>query len=214
MAHAQFIGGQWVEIGGPFTDANGVQHAANLVDLWSAEELADIGVALITDDLVTPPSNLRITGTELADVAGVPTRRYVTAPYDLADRKVHERRLLQAIYDAKRQRYPVTLGGNAEFLQLRDGTQDIRNWQVLQRRAEKQVALGNGDDLAALPIRVESNAQYQLSYAQIAALLEGMEDWGAGLMAVSWVKGDALQGAATHDALNEVMANINTGWPA
>lgn len=89
MSYAIKIDGIWSEIAGSFVattivndEPDAVQFPANWPDLVSAEERATIGVV----EIVEPgpqPLDVRVTGTAIEDVAGAPTRVWVTQPHDL-----------------------------------------------------------------------------------------------------------------------------------
>ena len=61
--------------GSPFTDANEIQHPANVLDIWPIEELASIGVLPINDDPI--PDGKIATGSEL-EIAGNSVIRHWT----------------------------------------------------------------------------------------------------------------------------------------
>lgn len=160
-------------------------HFAYCLDLWSDAELAAEGIVRSADP---PPS--------IADVAN------------------QKRRQLQAIYDGKRQRFAYTLDGTPEYLQLRDNTNDSRNWLILQRRADKAIAAGQGAATCPMKVRVESNAEYSLTFQEISDMLEAMENGGMQLMGASWAHKNAIDAAeAAQDRAALVAMDFATGWP-
>lgn len=87
MAYAFRAGGLWQEIAGAFVLGEGddaITYPEGWTQLASPEELAAIGVVSIIEPPAPAPGVL-VTGSELVDVAGVPTRQLSTAPMDLAD---------------------------------------------------------------------------------------------------------------------------------
>lgn len=159
-------------------------HLSYCLNLWSDAELAAEGIVRSEDP---PPS--------IAAVAN------------------QKRQQLQATYDSKRQRFPYTFGGVTEHLQLRDNTNDARNWMILQRRADKAMAAGLGAVTCPMDVRVESNAEYSLTFQAISDMLEAMENWGIFLMGVSWTYKNAIDAAeAAEDRATLEAMDFAVGW--
>lgn len=106
---------------------------------------------------------------------------------------------------------PWEFGGQAETLQMRDT--DRTNWMVLQREAEKQIALGNGPEPCALPVRTTSNTQYAVTNDEALAITEHLTGWGLPALASLWAKKDAL--AASRSAPDVAAIDASpAGWPS
>lgn len=167
---------------GPFEDAEGTNHPATVLDLWSDEELAVIGVARI------PPP-----------------------PPTLNDLKGHRLLELRGIYNTRMAGgFPAPSLGVGETLQLRNDT-DRTNWLTLMIRTKDRIGEGQGGVVSPLAIRTTANNEYALTYSQIETLMDGMLDWAAATMAVSWAKKDQIESAADEAALAAI--DLNTGWP-
>jgi hypothetical protein len=119
------------------------------------------------------------------------------------------RRVLER-YDTARQRFPLVLDGKAEHLQLRDNSNDYRNWATLQRRAQRQVDIGNGAAVSPIPITVESNAEYARTYQQIVDTLEAMENWGMLVLRRSQLLKRAIERAPNKAALTAI--DVESAW--
>jgi hypothetical protein len=101
MPHALIHGETVRELapGRPFVDGEGVQHPAEALTLWSAEELEAIGVYAF-DELSAPDGEIIVSrGVAIED--GLPVRTLVTedapeptAPAEVAMHKVHKAALL------------------------------------------------------------------------------------------------------------------------
>ncbi|MGI6245181.1 MAG: hypothetical protein ACOYJQ_05375 [Pseudochelatococcus sp.] len=118
MTHAIIRDGAPVELhpGKPFADSAGVQHPAGVLRLWSAAELAAIGVCPIVETPV--PAGHRATGSALHRDAqtGAVTRVYETEPLppaDLAALKAALKAGIDAQAEAGRQRYITPGAGQA-----------------------------------------------------------------------------------------------------
>lgn len=83
MAFARKIEGEWVEIFGGFTDAEGVQHPLGWCDSASPEQLAAVGAAEI-EEPGPAPSEVQVIGMALSGTTS-PVRVWTTVPFDLAD---------------------------------------------------------------------------------------------------------------------------------
>lgn len=101
MPHALIHGDSVRELapGRPFTDAAGVQHPAEALTLWSAEERAAIGVYPF--DEIAPLDGQVIVSRGVVIEDGLPVRTLVTenapaptAPAEVAMHKVHKAALL------------------------------------------------------------------------------------------------------------------------
>lgn len=85
--------------GAPFTDANGVQHPAEALTLWSDDELAAVGVYAF-DELSQPEGQVIVSrGVAIEDGRPVRTMETAdapapTAPAEVAMHKVHKAALL------------------------------------------------------------------------------------------------------------------------
>lgn len=129
-----------------------------------------------------------------------------------ADHKTAKRAEIVAAYDALiAAGYPwAAPGGASETLQAREN--DLSNWLGLKDSCNEAIAAGLGDDPCPLPIRCTSNASYNLSFSETAAVMRDLRTWLSQALAVLWAKKDACRDATTQAELDAI--NPATGWPA
>ena len=87
MPFAQWIDDAWCEVAGDFLDISGddpVQRSLAWIAAVNPAERAAAGLIEIVEP-GTRPTEVEVTGQELVDDAGVPTRVWTSAPYPLAD---------------------------------------------------------------------------------------------------------------------------------
>lgn len=106
--------------------------------------------------------------------------------------------------------FPVTLGGNAETLQVARDV-DRTNWLVLQSRALRQIAAGNGDTPQTTFVQTTANRRYFMSYAEQLDLLDAMEAWSLAAWQNWNALKDAARAAASDDELRAI--DVNAGYP-
>src|SRR5215217_3228911 len=121
----------------------------------------------------------------------------VTATHTIHNRTLAERR--PALKD-KVKAFGATLlnaGYHHDFgsaigeqvLQLRDGTDDARNWLASQGAYTAAVMLGQGA-VEEAKIRTEANETITMSYQDGLAVLLTMQAWASSLFQTSWAKQD------------------------
>lgn len=117
MAHAIMRDGAAVEITGAFTDADGMQHPAAVLSLWTPQQLKALGVYAIVETNV--PAGRRSTGWSLhfdAD-AGTVTRVHATVPVDLDAVKAALKTAIDQQAEVERQRYITRSAGRGTAYQ-------------------------------------------------------------------------------------------------
>lgn len=78
MSYARKLDNAWVEIQGEFVTQDGTQYPANWIELSGDADKQAAGVAAIKES--EPPKDTVVLESTLADVKGVPTRKYKTRP--------------------------------------------------------------------------------------------------------------------------------------
>lgn len=132
-------------------------------------------------------------------------------PVPFTDHKSAKRAEIVAAYDAViAAGYPwVAPGGASETLQVREN--DLSNWLGLKDSCNEAIAAGKGADPCPLPIRCTSNASYNLTFSETAAVMRDLRTWLSQALAVLWAKKDACRDATTQAELDAI--NPATGWP-
>ncbi|MCZ4273235.1 hypothetical protein [Maritalea porphyrae] len=103
---------------------------------------------------------------------------------------------------------------NFQVLQLRAPTaqnDDEKNWSSALGAYTAAVVAGQGEVMGAT-IRVESNAEIVLSFADGMGLLMSMFAWAANNYKTTWQKKDAINAASTEAELDALIADIPNGW--
>ena len=104
--------------------------------------------------------------------------------------------------------FPVTLGGNAETLQVARDV-DRTNWLTVQGIALRQIAAGNGDGETF--VQATSNRRYVVTYTEQLAIIDALTAWGL----AAWVNWNALKDAARAATTNAELQAIDPteGYP-
>lgn len=96
-------------------------------------------------------------------------------------------------------------------LQCRD-MQDRTNWLTSAVGYSAAVQAGAGA-VPGATFRTADNETVVITYAEaVSVLLNGMQTWGAAIMARSWVLKDEVEAASDEAELDAI--DINTGWPS
>lgn len=214
MAYALINGGSVSELiqGRPFIDADGVSHPAEaLTGQWSDAERAAIGVkAIVEPDPI--PDGKQLVSSSVVLVGTIPTRQQVLEDIPLADLKAARVVAAEAEYEARiAVGYPVTLGGNAETLQLRPNTEDRTNWLGVLVGAQAASALGNGSADYPTKIRTTSNAGYTITNDAAVALMFQLLGWAGEMFGARSAIKDAIAAATDAEALAAI--DVTAGYP-
>lgn len=155
----------------------------------------------------TPEGEVRFTPEEEAEWDAMEAAQVPT----LDDYKAAKRAEIVAAYNAViAAGYPwVAPGGASETLQVREN--DLSNWLGLKDSCNEAIAAGKGADPCPLPIRCTSNASYNLTFSETAAVMRDLRTWLSQALAVLWAKKDACRDATTQAELDAI--NPATGWP-
>jgi hypothetical protein len=163
MSYAIKSDGVWKEIVGSFSvpmmvndKLDNVSHPANWPDLVSADDRVAAGVA----EIVEPgpqPITARVVGTEVVDVAGVPTRQWVTEPLPLEE--------LSAILLPR-------LDADAEATRLQYITPGAGQGMTYQYKVNEALAWTT-DNSASTPFLTAEAAARGMSVADLVAEVQG-----------------------------------------
>ena len=104
--------------------------------------------------------------------------------------------------------YPFVIEGQNEALEMRP--EDLINWLVFKDSCDDFVAAGIGDQPLPLRMRCKSTNSYSVTANQGRQIIQGMRAYGAQLLAILWVKKDAINAATTPAELDAV--SITDGW--
>lgn len=157
------------------------------------------------------PANAHVTGSTIVDIAGQPTRQWITEPFSLDERKAAKLSLAAATYEEKLAvGYPVTLGGNDETLQCRN-EHDRTNWLGLLIGAQTAVGLGAGASAYPVKIRCTSNAEYSVTNTEAVALMLGLLGWAGTMLAAYWAVKDSIKDAPNGASVDAV--DVSAGYP-
>lgn len=157
------------------------------------------------------PANAHVIGSTIVDIAGQPTREWVTEPFTLDERKAAKLSAAAAAYEEKLAvGFPVTLGGNDETLQCRN-EHDRTNWLGLLMGAQIAVAAGQGASAYPVKIRCTSNAEYQVTNAQAVAHMLGLLGWAGAMLAAYWSVKDSIKDATNSASVDAV--DVTAGYP-
>ena len=216
MAYALRTASDPIELveGDPIVDAADVQHPANILDLWSVADLAEIGVFPIVEPGPVPAGKVETRSTLVDD--GTTITRVLTL-IDVAPATLADLRSAQATAVNDRRDAILTAGYSHDFgapngvklLQTRES--DETNWLTLQNSCIAAVMAGQGAAAGAV-IRTADNVNIALSYADGLQVTLAMSAWGAAVYAASWKLKDAIAAAADPAALAAI--DITAGWPA
>lgn len=148
------------------------QYPSSVLELWSREELEEIGVVWVDPPLPT------------LDV--LRTRALVA---------VNARR--EAVFA---EGFLVTTGALENLhLQLRNAD-DKANWMIVEKRARAAIA-ATLDGTPIIPIRVLENQTVMVTPEYAIEVLTGLETWGGAVMAHSWTLKDAITAASDENDL-------------
>lgn len=176
----------------------------------SAEEREAKGLVLIVEPEEIP-TGVRVLGTELVDIEGVPHRQYLVEAFGFDDARHAKAAAIAAAYaEVIAGGFPHTFSETAETLQVRPN--DLTNWLALKDSCNDAITAGQGADLCPLPIRVTSNVEYALTFAQAADLMRDLRTWVAAVLAVFWAKKDLV--AAAEDLSDLAAIDPAAGWPS
>jgi hypothetical protein len=204
MTHAVLINGVWREIVGPFEDADGTQHAANVPELWSAEELEAIGVKPLVDRTGEPvPGSQRVMGVELVDVEGAPTKILTVEPVDVAGRRGP---LLAKIRDTRWTHEQAGFTGPNGHVRTDDPTQGKVTGAV-------QLFTLN-PALTALDWEVAPGVFATIPRASVEAMGVAIGLHVQACFTRSRQLTEAVLAATTHTQLDTIEAQIEEGWPS
>lgn len=186
----------------------------SLLSMSEAERNA-IGFATVEPEPPTPPGQ-RVVGRTLVKQGGKPVWNIELEPVPLAELKASKRLELQAVYDTKLAvGFPHTFTVNGETfeetLQCRN-EHDRTNWIGLLLKCQMALSMGAGEAPCELPLRVTSNANYQLTYNETFTLMVALLGWAAAMLGASFAHKDAIDGAADAAALAAI--DLEAGWPS
>lgn len=176
------LNGETLPAGLPFT-AGDIHYPANVLDLWTQAELAEIGVTW-----VAPPG---------------PTLDEIKAGRSAAVTAKRE-----AVFAAGFSPASGPLQGHT--LQVRND-QDKINWLTSATSYSAAVAGGHGA-VPGATFRTMANETVVTTFAEGAAIIvRDMAAWGQTIMARSWALKDQIDAAAEAAVLAAI--DIEVGWP-
>lgn len=150
---------------------------------------------------------LEVDGGEVIEVATYEA----LPPVPLDDLKAAKLADLLALYQAKYDLgFAYEFEGVTETLQMRP--QDLVNWLAFKDTCNDGIAAGFGAAPCPQNIRVTSNAEYTVSFAEGAAVMTALKAYGGGLLARQWALKDQIRSAPSAEALADI--DILAGWPA
>lgn len=107
--------------------------------------------------------------------------------------------------------YPVTLGGNAETLQVARDV-DRTNWLTLLGICNEAIVAGAGDlDIDPPGIRTTANNNYILTYADTATMIRNLRAWSLTAWANWGRMKDEARACVHRQDLDAI--NLEQGWP-
>jgi hypothetical protein len=106
--------------------------------------------------------------------------------------------------------YPITLGGNAETLQVARDV-DRTNWLTVYTICQEGIAAGLGDVADTIFIQTTSNAKYFMTFNEAIQIVRDLRAWSL----AAWANWNALKDAARAAETNaELQAiDVNAGYP-
>ena len=115
--HAIIKDGKAEYVHGAFVGTDGFQHPANVLKLWSEEELLAVGVHKIIAD--HPSDDVIVTGSHLEIIDGKVHRVYETTPYDLDVERKNKKAQIDSEAEAERNKYLTPGAGQAMTYQAK-----------------------------------------------------------------------------------------------
>lgn len=109
--------------------------------------------------------------------------------------------------------YPVTLGGNAETLQVARDV-DAINWLTVKSICDEGIAAELGDVPDLIFLQTTSNRRYTMSFNEALTIIKDLRAWGL----ASWANWNRLKDAARDPAVTPTAADLEAldldeGWP-
>jgi len=106
--------------------------------------------------------------------------------------------------------FPVTLGGNAETLQVARDV-DRTNWLTVYDICKEGIAAGEGDTPQTIFLQATSNRRYVMSYNEAATIIRDLRAWSL----AAWQNWNALKDAARAATTNAELQAIDPteGYP-
>lgn len=182
----------------------------------SADQLAFWKIAAIAETPLPMSPAVTVSGSTIADLAGVPTRSWTTTAIALEDLRARQLVAAEVEYNERRQT-PLTwdfgeilardddgIGrgpAGLQTLQMRDSPErnDLVNWLSAQVGAMTLIAAGQAE--AILPLKVTSNFWVQTTAEQVIAVLVA----GAGGQLSALQRGQAM--LARFGAIKKALAD-------
>lgn len=228
--------GAWIEIVGDTLlpgfgeDGAAVLVSPGFVASWNDATRAARAVVAVAETAAPTDPTVTVTGSTVADVAGVPTRAWQTASKLLADLKAERTAAADAWYQTLRHApmswdFAAIAGkddagagtGAAGVQTLQMSDDDQSNWQAVTIAA--QLAVAGGQGAAILPLKTTANVWVQTTNAQVLqvmALGDGVQPGAyarafAMLQRVGAIK-LAIARAASKAAVAAI--DVTAGYPA
>lgn len=174
MTYALVTDESIIPVYGSFADANGTQHPASVLQLWSEEELLAVGVHKIIVD--PPPEDVIVTGSHLEIIDGKVHRVYETTPYDLDVERQNKKAQIDSAAEAERNKYLTPGAGQSMAYQAK--VDEAFEWinsggtgYYPMLEAELGITADNMDDLTQLIILMHSRWQQVSAGIERARLL-------------------------------------------
>ena len=200
MAFARKVGDSWAEVADAFTVRQGstvVQYPVGWLDGVTVEERAALGAVEIVEEL-PPAASLQLLGQQIADVDGVPHRRWVMPP--MSDVRAARR----ADLAAERWKRQQVMKWRGRVV----ASDDTTTGRIMAAVMRAQIT---GDQGATVQWKFGDNDFDTLTLADLTAYgmaigrhMQGCYDREAELVT-------ALAGAASYAAIGAV--DLTSGWP-
>lgn len=201
MAYAYQAGGSWLEIFGAFTIGEGdaaIQYPADWPAL-ATEEREAAGVAEIAE-ADPPPAWMTVIGRELVDVAGIPTRRWITQAIDIETFRARQLAAMNVSAGAFRARFITDIPGQQAT--------------YLAKEAEAK-AWAEGADPADFPYLAHEAAASGKTIAEIVALVLATADaWRAMDPKIEGRRRGACVAIAAAETPEDIILAATVDWGA
>lgn len=196
MAYAIIKDDVAVELAGPFSDSNGVQHPASVLHLWSEQELAEIGVVRIVEQSVE--RGKVITRSSLNVYGNAVHREFELEDEDLTSIRLRAKSNIDSAAEQERQKHITPGAGQA---------------MTYQSKAAEAVRYSETNGQGDYPFLSEEIGITGDTLAEVAATVLTMHhEWqiiGSQIERERLSAKKAVEAATTVEEIN----NINPVWP-